>query len=134
MGQGHAAPERAEAGIEIGIFWLVRRSAILRMSHFAGTQATCGCPPRWSGADDLVIGRVVEEVADQFGDPLVLIGHVGVGPHDDLAADLLGADPAGRADPPLRRNGMSRCWDSRAGPRRTSGCCRWRASSMQSNS
>ena len=48
-------------------------------------------------ADDLVVGGVVAQDADQLGDALVLVGHVGVGPHDDLAAGLLGADPAGRA-------------------------------------
>ena len=78
--------------------WLVSRSAILRMSHFAGhpgplVGALLGGPR----ADDLVVGRVVAQDADQLGDPLVLVGHVGVGPDDDLAAGLLGADPAGRA-------------------------------------
>ena len=50
-----------------------------------------------AGADDLVVRRVVEQHRDQLGDPLVRVGHVGVGPHDDLAAGLEGADPPGRA-------------------------------------
>jgi hypothetical protein len=47
-----------------------------------------------AGADDLVEGGVFLEEGDEFGDPLVGVGHVGVGPDHDVAAGLLGADPA----------------------------------------
>ena len=50
-----------------------------------------------AGADDLIDIRVVIQIADEFRDALVGIGHVGVGPDDDLTARLGGADPPGRA-------------------------------------
>ncbi len=46
--------------------------------------------------DYLVDVGIVVEVADQFGDPLVRIRHVRVGPDDDLAAGVVGADPTDR--------------------------------------
>jgi hypothetical protein len=45
----------------------------------------------------LVVGRVVEQHPHEFGNALVFVGHVGVGPHDDLAASLLRADAPRRA-------------------------------------
>ena len=36
--QRHLAPERPQPGVEVGDRWLVSRSAILRMNHFAGTR------------------------------------------------------------------------------------------------
>ena len=48
-------------------------------------------PTTWSS------WRVFLEHLDELGDALVRVGHVGVGPHDDLAPGLLGADAADRA-------------------------------------
>ena len=50
-------------------------------------------------ADDLVDAGVVVQVPDELGDPLVRVGHVGVGPDDDPAVRLAGADPPGGARP-----------------------------------
>ena len=47
-----------------------------------------------SGADYLIDIGVVDEVAHELGNALVRVGHVGVGPHDDLATGVAGADPA----------------------------------------
>ena len=62
---------------------------------------------RRAGADDLVVGDVVAQDPHGFlGDALVLVGHVGVGPHDDLAARLLGADAARRAGAAVAAEGQ----------------------------
>ncbi len=47
-----------------------------------------------SGADHLIDIGVVVEVAHQLRDALVRVGHVGVGPDDDLAACIAGANAA----------------------------------------
>jgi len=41
---------------------------------------------RGPSADDLVNTGVVVQVGDELGDPLVRVGHVGIGPHHRVAA------------------------------------------------
>ena len=81
-----------------GISELTRCSASLRMNHFAGTRSSLclpasdvRAPTTWS-----TVGSA-SSVATSSGICAVRVGHVGVGPDDDVTPGLLGANPAHRA-------------------------------------
>ena len=98
VGQRDLAAERAQPGVQVGDLVVGQP-----LGEFADeplgrdAEQFVGAFLAGPGADDLVGVGVVLQHRDQFGDPLVGVGHVGVGPDHDLAPGVLGADPADRA-------------------------------------
>jgi hypothetical protein len=98
VGQRHLTPERPQAGVEVGDLGVAEELRDLADQPLRRhPQELVGPLLRRPGAHDLVDRRVLLEDAYEVGDPLVGVAHVGVGPDDDLAARLLGADPPRRA-------------------------------------
>jgi len=98
VGQRDLAAERAQPGVQVGDLVVGQP-----LGEFADeplgrdAQQFVAAFLAGPGADDLGGVGVVLQHRDQFGDPLVGVGHVGVGPDHDLAPGVLGADPPDRA-------------------------------------
>ena len=95
VGQRHLAPEGPQARVQVGDLRPGQPLGELPDEPLGRhPEQLVGALLAGPRADDLVDRRVLLQDLDQLGNPLVGVGHVGVGPHDDLAPGPLGADPA----------------------------------------
>ena len=93
--QRDLAPERPQPGVQVRDLGVGQHLGELADEPLGRhPQELVGALLAGPRPDDLIERRVLLEHLDELGDALVRVRHVGVGPHHDLAAGLLGADAA----------------------------------------